>query len=316
MIQLSQQWLNKASLSEDEDISVLGPSPVQELPDEIAKIVYDEFCISSAAKEIVRRQWVRSVKNSRESAEILSAEIKSMIMDAHNAVLPGALFRSATGATAQTIASQIASQIWLGHCAELGAAKKLKEFSQANFHSEAIQALVKMSRHDDGPIRASNFLAECGIAFIVASGLPSMKLDGAATILLNGTPLIALTLRYDRIDNFWFTLLHEIGHLKLHLMESPTSVFLDDLESVSPDDELESEANSYARDALIPRDQWRRSNAARFKTKSAALELAEKLEIHPAIVAGRLRYETRNYTIHSELLGQDNVREQLIEMDG
>lgn len=316
MIQLSQQWLTKVSQNVEEDISVLGPSPVQELPDEVTRIAYDEFCASSAAKEIVRRQWARSVKSLRDSTEVLSAEIKSLVIGAHNAVLPGAMFRSTTGAAAQTISTQIASQIWLGHCAELGAAKNLKVFDRECLRTESIQSLVKMSRHDDGPIRAGRFLKECGIAFVVASGLPSMRLDGAATILVNGTPLIALTLRYDRIDNFWFTLFHEIGHIKLHLLESPTSVFLDDLESVSPDDELESEANSYARDALIPRDLWRRSNAARFKTKKATLELAEKLQVHPAIVAGRLRYETRNYTIHSELLGQDLVREQLIDMDG
>jgi hypothetical protein len=42
--------------------------------------------------------------------------------------------------------------------------------------------------------------------------------------------IVALTLRHDRLDNFWFTLFHEIGHLKLHIGEATLIAIFDDTE--------------------------------------------------------------------------------------
>ena len=40
----------------------------------------------------------------------------------------------------------------------------------------------------------------------------------------NGAPVAALTLRYDRLDNFWFTLLHELAHIALHMDGNQTTI--------------------------------------------------------------------------------------------
>ena len=66
--------------------------------------------------------------------------------------------------------------------------------------------------------------------------------------------MIALTLRKDRIDNFWFTLLHELAHVKSHLV-SGTQVIFDDLEIGSAQN-IEQEADKMARVALIPDELW------------------------------------------------------------
>jgi len=71
--------------------------------------------------------------------------------------------------------------------------------------------------------------------------------DGAAICRGDGAPLIALTLRYDRLDNFWFTLLHEFAHVSCHL-SGDTSVILDDLD-VKGSDKIEAEADEFARNA-------------------------------------------------------------------
>ncbi len=67
-----------------------------------------------------------------------------------------------------------------------------------------------------------------GISFVIEKHFKRTFLDGAA--MLDGDrPIVALTLRHDRIDNFWFALLHEVAHVALHLSpESP--VFIDDLD--------------------------------------------------------------------------------------
>jgi len=73
-------------------------------------------------------------------------------------------------------------------------------------------------------------------------------------MLLNGkTPVIGLTLRHDRIDNFWFTLLHELAHLVEHyqVLSSTDHVFFDELD-IETDDEIEAQADRLAKNSLVP----------------------------------------------------------------
>src|SRR3546814_12044617 len=70
----------------------------------------------------------------------------------------------------------------------------------------------------------------------------------------DGAPVIAVTLRHDRVDNFWFTLLHEFAHVCCHLSED-RKVILDDLE-VGSVDGIEAQADAFASNALIPEKYW------------------------------------------------------------
>ena len=72
------------------------------------------------------------------------------------------------------------------------------------------------------------------------------------------------------------------------------------------------EANAFAKDGLIPRDIWLRSDAYRLGSASSALSLANHLGVHPAIVAGRLRFERRNFRIFSDLVGEGRVRDVVL----
>jgi HTH-type transcriptional regulator / antitoxin HigA len=130
--------------------------------------------------------------------------------------------------------------------------------------------------------------------------------DGAATLLPDGTPVIGLSLRHDRLDNFWFCLSHELAHVALHLGEEGEQWFVDDLESEGGD--LEDEADAWAREALIPSDIW--ADARNLRTEAEVRALASRLSISPAIVAGRLRFERQNYRLLTDLVGQGRVQSQ------
>ena len=123
-------------------------------------------------------------------------------------------------------------------------------------------------------------------------------------------PVIALTIRYDRLDSFWFTLLHELVHVLRHLRRD-LAVIADDLDLDRSQSLIEAEADTAARNAFIPRQVWRRSDAYRTRTKEAIQALAADLGIHPAVVAGRLRSETGDYQRFGELLGKGEAREHL-----
>jgi HTH-type transcriptional regulator / antitoxin HigA len=167
--------------------------------------------------------------------------------------------------------------------------------------------LVKLSRHDDGPTCAPAFLADKGIILIVEPHFQNTYLDGAVFLLPDRTPVIGLTLRNDRIDNFWFTLLHELGHIFLHYNRGLDHGFLDDLD-VGDHSETEMEADSFARSALIPDKIWNTAPARFSKSIGLINEFAEACGIHPAVVVGRIQRERQDYKAFRGVLGQGQVR--------
>jgi HTH-type transcriptional regulator/antitoxin HigA len=156
---------------------------------------------------------------------------------------------------------------------------------------------------------AIEYLRRNGVAVVIEPHLKGTQLDGAALIDVGGTPIVALTLRFDRLDNFWFTLLHEVVHVWKHL-DGDKEAFVDDVNAES-EDRREAEANRMAREACIPRLIWKRSDAYISPSKASIELLAKDLRIHPAIIAGRIRWESGNHTIFNELVGHNMVRTML-----
>ena len=173
---------------------------------------------------------------------------------------------------------------------------------------EFMREVARLSIAEQGPKLAQDFLHASGIALVIEPHLPGTYLDGAAILDDPTRPVVGLTIRHDRLDNFWFTLMHELAHVSLH-SSGDSMNFYDDLDLVETTDEQELEADSLAGEALTPEAEWERSAASRLTTKEAALHLAERLEIHPAIVAGRMRYEFKSYRILSKLVGYHEVRQ-------
>jgi HTH-type transcriptional regulator/antitoxin HigA len=171
--------------------------------------------------------------------------------------------------------------------------------------------LAKLSQHDDGPARARDLLLSKGIVLIAEPQIPGMKVDGAA-FLLGGVPVIGLTLRKDTVDSFWFTLLHEVGHVVLHYRTGLSTGFFDDTDTTGVD-EIEQEANSFASNVLIPEERWKRSPARIAKSPAVVEKFAKELGINPAIVFGRIQKERGNYAIFSNSIGRGAVRRHLIE---
>jgi HTH-type transcriptional regulator/antitoxin HigA len=170
--------------------------------------------------------------------------------------------------------------------------------------------LVRLSAHEDGPKRAVELLKSHGIVLVIEPYITGMKVDGAA-FLVGDVPVIGMTLLRDTLDNFWFTLLHEVAHIILHYRTGLAAGFFDYFDSVTTD-EFEQEANGFASNLLIPDELWRRSPARIAKNTAPVEALASQLGIHPAIIFGRLRMERDDYTIFSNKIGQGTVRPQFL----
>lgn len=255
-------------------------------------------------KEMVARGWIQKLtsKSVGSTEELVQTFITNAGMQ-----FGAAAFRRSLHGDALSPATKYALYAWLARIIQRSRDKKasLGRFDKSVFSPAFLRDLVQLSWSDHGPALAVEFLERYGIAVVIEPQLKGTLLDGAALEDADGTPIIGLTLRFDRLDNFWFTLLHEVAHLWKHVSSEET--FLDNMDSLS-EDRRELEANRIAKEALIPRVMWKRSEAYLNPSSESIDKLSRELKIHPAIIAGRLRKERENYTIFNDLVGQNQVR--------
>jgi HTH-type transcriptional regulator/antitoxin HigA len=131
-------------------------------------------------------------------------------------------------------------------------------------------------------------LNQCGVKFIVLPHLEKTYLDGAAFIQ-EENPVLVYTARYNRVDNFWFTIAHEIAHVLLHLSKSG-DVILDDLDERENTD-LEQEANAAAAEQLKHKEIGACFKCSGQVHPKRVLACARMYNLHPSIVAGKLARE-------------------------
>ncbi|OGH15914.1 MAG: hypothetical protein A2869_00315 [Candidatus Levybacteria bacterium RIFCSPHIGHO2_01_FULL_40_58] len=189
-------------------------------------------------------------------------------------------------------------------------ANKIKyptKFDKSSLTPQFMERMVKLSVEPNGVLLARDLLIKTGIGFVVEPHFQNTYLD-AITIMTNKDhPIIGMTLRQDRLDNFWFTLMHELAHIALHF-DSPIDLFYDDLDDKENLSSEEQAADGFARETLIPESKWVNSPAKLVPSPIAAQSLARELGVNPAIVAGRMRYENDKYPYLFALLGQGKVR--------
>ncbi|MFH1926607.1 MAG: ImmA/IrrE family metallo-endopeptidase [Chloroflexota bacterium] len=209
---------------------------------------------------------------------------------------------------------------WQAQALRLAQAEDLPDYDPASVDDAALRALVHQSYFRTGPQNAREMLNRWGIHLIILRHLPKTYLDGAGFMAPWVRPVVGLTLRYDRLDNFWFTLLHELAHVRLHLDEEGVA-FFDETHRIqaapgdASKDVREREANALAQRILIPEQTWEQERSTLLSDPSnrAVRDLAEELSISPAILAGRIRWETEEYTQLGPLVGTRQVREQFEE---
>ena len=173
-----------------------------------------------------------------------------------------------------------------------------------------MQEVVRFSVQEDGPLLAQEHLRTHGIKLVVATQLPKTRVDGVAILEDKENPIIGLSLRYDRIDNFWFTLLHELAHIALHINDESESIIFDELEDAQGVEvsEKEAEADSLAQESIVPASKWEISPAKITPSVMAAEDLASELGINAAVVAGYIRYKNQNYFYLRKLINSDDSK--------
>ncbi|HOX32828.1 MAG TPA: HigA family addiction module antitoxin [Spirochaetales bacterium] len=173
-----------------------------------------------------------------------------------------------------------------------------KPYSKEAFKDALTQIrLLTAKRPEDFEPAMVELCAEAGLALAFVPELEKTHVSGAARWLSSEKALIVLSLRYKTNDHFWFTFFHEAGHILLH---GRKDIFLDESEGF--ESQAEAEADRFARNLLIPEQDWRAFVAAASFDEADILAFAKTERIHPGIVVGRLQHEKRiAYQWHNEL---------------
>ena len=235
----------------------------------------------------------------------------------HAQELLGSLFASIAGPAPQPVYCRSLGQridtealaAWQARAAQLAEEQDLPPYVKEKISDDLVREVVKLSKFDQGPLLAFELLQKNGIDCVILPHLPRTYLDGACFKTPSGRPVIGMTLRHDRLDNFWFTLVHELAHVRLHL-DQDDFVFFDDTETRpgDQDDLREHEADVLTLDFLLPRETWEQEKI-NLTNRSEISAFADRLGISPAIVAGCLRWVTNDYYHHGSLLGKGIVRQ-------
>lgn len=258
-------------------------------------------------KEMAKKNWIPGLKVKK----IDGGFVKKWLSNAFGSLVDSHAFnpvylRSTWGTGSK--ANPYSIKAWQWMAMKQASTEKLSDkFSFAYISSDYRNNLAKLSYLNDGPLLAKEYLNKIGIHLIILEHLNKTYLDGGAMILPNGSPVIAMTLRYDRLDNFWFVLFHELAHIALHLKQNQKKEYLEDFENLADDFE-EEEANEWAKESLIPSEVWKVGNLNEKSTVDDIIKFSKTIRIHPSIPAGRIRRETGNYTLFPSIIGKSKVR--------
>ena len=142
-------------------------------------------------------------------------------------------------------------------------------------------------------------LREAGVRYVLVEGLPSSKIDGVCFWLNSESPVIGMSLRFDRIDSFWFVLRHECAHV-LHGHGRKVAVVDVALDEIELDDQEEERiANAEAADFCVPRERmdsfFKRKHP--FFSERDVLAFSKILKVHPGLVVGQLQRRLGRYNL-------------------
>ena len=291
---------------------VLLQDPDASLPREKANIDWSKFPV----KEMLKRQWISKTKNVADHVEEIMC---SFIQKAGGfSAIPEPVFRATDSPRQNARRDSYSVAAWCLRIMILAEKNSLPRlYKSGTVNEDFLNHLVRFSSIPSGPKAAVEFLAQHGIQVVFEEQLSRCYFDGVAMMTPDNKPIIGMTLRYDRLDNFWFCLFHELAHIGRHI-DNGDSIFVDDLslrnQSVDDSDIKEKEADEWAEEALLPREEWQRHEVSVNPSYANVLDLANKLKIHPAIVAGRARHENNNYRILARHVGQGQVKNLLFNV--
>jgi len=250
-------------------------------------------------KEMIKRGWIEP----SHSVDVLEKQILDFfeLTRLDDEIRFGAAARQSTSYMDVT-PMQCA---WLFRAKKLARAVQVKPYTPQRLEA-CLEQLRRLLESPEEVRHVPRILADAGIRFVVLEPLPQTRIDGVCFWLNDISPVIALSFRYDRLDWFWFTLFHEMEHVKNgDGRERPARVDMDLVgdQALRTEEkpEVEQQADRFAAQFLIPEGQLEHfmARVRPLYSKQRILGFAARLHIHPGIVVGQLQRRNEIKYAHS-----------------
>jgi HTH-type transcriptional regulator/antitoxin HigA len=251
-------------------------------------------------REMQKRGWIKDVKDLPE----LEAELKIFF---NTDSLDKPFLFPVSGYRAESLGHlNTAERAWCFRARHLAGALRVSSPFDASHSDKLIREMRTLAAYPQEARRAPQLLASYGIRLVVVEPLASAKIDGAAFWIDRHAPVIAVTIRYDRMDCFWFTIMHEFAHIRNNDMLAVDIDLVGDKSTpIQTQEAQELRASAEASAALIPSDELdsfiRRVGPLYSKTR--IIQFAHRMKIHPSIIVGQLQHRKEiKFTHHHQLL--------------
>lgn len=244
--------------------------------------------------EMTKRGWLPGVVNVKDVATVEKAVAKFFDAERIEDVefLPHAARR-----TEASVAATPLQLAWLYRVKAIAADMLVPPYSDAAGLAVVTRLRPLLGSAEEAR-KVPRLLAEAGIRFVIVEALPGSKIDGACLWLGPTAPVIALSFRFDRIDNFWFVLRHELEHVLQHHGQA-TPILDVDLDGRTDEDVADEErvANAAAAAFAVPPEKLSGfvARKAPFFAERDVLGFAATLGVHPGLVAGQLQHRTQRF---------------------
>ena len=262
--------------------------------------------------ELIKKRWIKEGEDLDKELRRFWNIPKGKELDLSFLETDRARLEYRTSSAFEDTFNQNNALIWHQMALNFSKTIKAKPF-QKKALAELVTDVHSYTNKEGGIKNFLNELSQVGVKFVFLTHLSKTYLDGAAFLSPEG-PVVALTGRYDRVDNFWFTLAHELSHITLHLTnrEEKEAIFIDDTTKKSTSVK-EIEANENAEKMLLQPDILEHfENDTNYITEEKVIEFSDEKNIHPSIVVGLLAHnELVSYsTLHRF---KESVRDQIPE---
>ncbi len=248
--------------------------------------------------ELIKRGWINAVETTSELEDELYRFLGIANLDALPEICASYRLSQERGP------QERAKIAWIKRVEHLVAKQSVGEYHPEQL-DEMIQQILSLTLHEEEIRKVPNLLLEHGIHFVIVPHLPKSFIDGASMWLAEH-PVIALSLRHDRIDAFWFTLFHELAHIK----DIQNNLLIEQLfgKKVENNSDEENQINQTTTNWLIAEytlNEFIEWNSPRYSRENI-LSFAAAVKRHPGIVVGQL--------MHRDELKYSHLREYLIKV--
>jgi len=252
--------------------------------------------------EMTKREWIKHHETTEELEQHVLAFFEIATLDDK----PKLSFAARKSTPYDNVTP--AQLAWFYRAKHLAVGMQVKKFSKDTF-AGLVKTLRSLAGHVEELRHIPKLFADAGIRFLVIEHLTGSKIDGGAFWLSKNEPVVVLSIRYDRVDGFWHTLGHELGHIH---NEDDFSIDVD-LINENADAKTQKPENEIKADEFSEQLTIQKSELDDFIVRTKPLYAKKKIEgfacrigVHPGIVVGQLQ--------HRKEISYSHSREMLVKV--